>query len=188
TVTVYLPLMMDHYPLVTVFGVQMTGISNASGLALVSASKSSWVRSGARVSWSAVEPLEGGGYQWSQLAVLEQEWIRASNNGLTPFVMVRDTPAWAQSKLGYQCSAVRADKLAAFGNFMHALVARYSQAPYYLRYWEMGNEPDIDPALIPMDSNIGCWGNALDAYYGGGYYAEMLKVVYPQIKSADPAA
>ena len=27
-----------------------------------------------------------------------------------------------------------------------------------------------------------------DPYYGGGYYAEMLKIVYPQIKAADPEA
>jgi hypothetical protein len=34
----------------------------------------------------------------------------------------------------------------------------------------------------------GCWGDQNDAYYGGGYYAEMLKAAYPQIKAADPQA
>jgi len=28
----------------------------------------------------------------------------------------------------------------------------------------------------------------MDEYYGGGYYAEMLKAVYPAIKEADPQA
>jgi hypothetical protein len=34
----------------------------------------------------------------------------------------------------------------------------------------------------------GCWGDEDDDYYGGGYYAEMLKAVYPAIKAADPSA
>jgi hypothetical protein len=102
--------------------------------------------------------------------------------------MVRSTPPWAQAQPGYACGPVRPDKLAAFGNFLHALVARYSQAPYNIKYWEIGNEPDIDYRLVGGDSAIGCWGNQDDPYYGGGVYADMLKVVYPQIKSADPAA
>ena len=35
---------------------------------------------------------------------------------------------------------------------------------------------------------FGCWDDPEDAYYGGEYYAEMLKVVYPVIKEADPEA
>ncbi|HNB50664.1 MAG TPA: hypothetical protein PK530_01905 [Anaerolineales bacterium] len=52
----------------------------------------------------------------------------------------------------------------------------------------MGNEPDILPAYVNPNSRYGCWGNQDDQYYGGTYYAEMLKVVYPQIKAADPDA
>jgi hypothetical protein len=78
--------------------------------------------------------------------------------------------------------------LAVFADFMHDLVNRYSQPPYLVKYWEIGNEPDIDPGLVPPESGIGCWGDLNDEYYGGGYYAEMLKVVYPQIKAADPDA
>jgi hypothetical protein len=74
---------------------------------------------------------------------------------------------------------------------MHDLVARYSVPPYNVKYWELWNEPDVDPALAGLiggDIPFGCWGDSTDPYYGGGYYAEMLKAVYPRIKAADPQA
>jgi hypothetical protein len=42
--------------------------------------------------------------------------------------------------------------------------------------------------LVAPDSLFGCWGNNADPYYGGGYYAQMLQVVYPRIKAVDPTA
>jgi hypothetical protein len=60
------------------------------------------------------------------------------------------------------------------------LVKRYSVPPYNIKFWELGNEPDVDPSLVPPDSVFGCWGDQDDEeYYGGGYYAEMLKAAYP---------
>jgi hypothetical protein len=56
-------------------------------------------------------------------------------------------------------------------------------------YWEIWNEPDIDPELlVDTKSVFGCWGNNDDAFYGGGDYADMLYVVYPAIKAVDPTA
>jgi len=81
-----------------------------------------------------------------------------------------------------------AEKIGAFAAFMHDAVIRYSQPPFNVKYWELGNEPDVDPALVSSDSQFGCWGDPADAYYGGGYYAGMLKIVYPAIKAADPEA
>jgi hypothetical protein len=73
---------------------------------------------------------------------------------------------------------------------MKAAVARYSKPPYNIKYWEIGNEPDVDPTLMNYNMQIfGCWGDKNDTdYYGGDYYAEMLKVVTPAIKAADPEA
>jgi hypothetical protein len=71
---------------------------------------------------------------------------------------------------------------------MAALVERYGRSPYNVRYWELGNEPDVDPSLVSAHSGFGCWGDKDDPYYGGRYYAEMLKVAYPAIKRADPRA
>ena len=39
-----------------------------------------------------------------------------------------------------------------------------------------------------MDHVFGCWGNWDDTYYGGEHYGEMLKVVGPAIRAADPQA
>jgi hypothetical protein len=72
---------------------------------------------------------------------------------------------------------------------MYAAVSRYSKPPFNVHYWELGNEPDKDPDLVEhQDDEFGCWGDWDDEYYGGRYYAEMLKVVYPAIKAADPQA
>jgi hypothetical protein len=52
----------------------------------------------------------------------------------------------------------------------------------------LGNEPDVDPSKVDPDSGYGCWGDASDPYYGGRYYAKMLKKAYPAIRSADSQA
>ena len=54
--------------------------------------------------------------------------------------------------------------------------------------WELGNEPDVDPDLLPVDWGFGCWGNIDDPFYGGIHYGEMIKVVGQAIKEADPTA
>jgi hypothetical protein len=72
---------------------------------------------------------------------------------------------------------------------MHDIVARFSVPPYNVKYWEIWNEPDIDPYLVQsQDSPGGCWGDTNDPYYGGSYYADVLQAAYPQIKAADPEA
>jgi hypothetical protein len=73
-----------------------------------------------------------------------------------------------------------------FAQFVAEAVERYSQPPYDVRYWEIWNEPDVGLGVIPAQSGFGCWGDPDDPYFGGGYYAEMLKVVYPVIKQVNP--
>ena len=148
-----------------------------------------WVRTDNVVSWAGVESVEGK-RNWTVLASLAQGWQTASSLGIKPIVVVRVTPSWAQEVPGYSCGPIKPDKLGAFASFMNELVARYSVPPYNVKYWEIWNEPDIDyrvPSVTP-NNDWGCWGNQDDAYYGGGVYADMLKVVYPQIKAADPHA
>jgi hypothetical protein len=173
-------------PGLPVMGIEMYGISPENGLEPVIKSGAFWVRRNALL-WSNVEPQQGK-RNWGALAGLEDEMKNASRDGLNLILIVRGTPFWAQKIPGVACSAVRPDKLAAFGSFMRDVVARYSSPPYSVKYWEIGNEPDIAPELVSPDSIFGCWGDSKDIYYGGGYYAEMLKVVYPQVKAADPQA
>jgi len=145
-----------------------------------------WVRGNALL-WSVVEPAEGN-RDWGAVASLERELESISAHGMQTILIVRGTPSWAQKILGIHCGPVKSGKLKEFATFVHDAVVRYRQPPYNVKYWELGNEPDVDPALVMADSPYGCWGDPDDAYYGGGYYAEMLKDVYPAIKSADPEA
>jgi hypothetical protein len=54
-------------------------------------------------------------------------------------------------------------------------------------HWELGNEPDVDPRLVPNINVFGCWGDIDDPYYGGEYYGEMLKVVSPMMRQTNPS-
>jgi hypothetical protein len=185
---VYLPLVLNQFPLQTVFGVAMEQITAGWGLEQLAAANTSWTRP-IGISWSAVEPSEAR-YDWSILSDLDGELMRAAQKGMQVVLLVHSTPEWARklAGTGSSCGPVAVDKFAAFANFMRELVRRYSKAPYFVKYWEIWNEPDIDPSLVPADNPYGCWGDAQDEYYGGGYFADFLKVVYPQIKSGDADA
>ena len=137
--------------------------------------------------WHVVEPVEGE-RDWAVLSDLEGKLERADASGLATILIIRGTPEWAQLNPGSFCGPILPDKLDNFADFMFEVVSRYSQPPYNVKYWEIGNEPDVDPVLVSPNSVFGCWGNHLGLYYGGDYYAEMLKAVYPAIKRADPEA
>lgn len=188
---VFLPLIARKAPLVTtVFGVEMHSINEAGGLYQIANADATWVRRNGLL-WSLVEKDEGQ-YDWSHpyIAALEQELQNAAQHGMEVILVVRSTPAWAQQIPGYSCGPVREEKLVAFGNFMAEAVLRYGAPPYNVKYWQIWNEPDVsyDGGFAP-NHPFGCWGDAQDTqFYGGGYYAAMLKAVYPRIKQADPSA
>jgi hypothetical protein len=185
---IYLPIVMRDYTLSTqtVFGVGMDHINSSWGLDRVVAANISWVRT-MGVQWSSVETTQGN-YNWSVLAGLEGELQTASSKGIQVILLVHSTPEWARKTAGTgpSCGPIATNKLAAFGSFMRAMVVRYSVAPYNVKYWELWNEEDT--AYFAVDPGFGCWGDGSDAYFGGGYYADMLKVVYPQIKAANSQA
>ncbi|NJP06048.1 MAG: glycoside hydrolase family 5 protein [Chloroflexaceae bacterium] len=151
-----------------------------------SALGASWLRLNT-VSWRGVQAEPDGPYDWSALANFERELAAANETGMIPIVIVDDYPRWA-TRYETSCSAITSDRFNDFAQFMTALVERYHQAPYNVRYWEMGNEVDIDPSLVAQDNFFGCWGDIEDTYYGGEHYGEMLKVVTPAIKQTDPNA
>jgi hypothetical protein len=194
TIEVFSPLpaipQLDHpeFPLagVEVYSLASQAGSEQNNLSQVVQSSAYWVRRNL-VLWSAVEP-EQGQRDWKSLEALEAELLNAAEKHLQVILVVRGTPAWAQLVPGSVCGPVLPEKLPAFASFLHDLVARYSQPPYQVKYWELGNEPDVDPTLVASDSIFGCWGKTGDSYYGGQDYAEMLKVAYPQIKAADAQA
>ncbi len=137
--------------------------------------------------WSVVEPVEGE-RNWGTVVSLENDLSNSSKQGINTILIVRSTPFWAQQIYGHPCGSIKEEKFEAFAAFMKDLVTRYSTPPFNVKYWELGNEPDVDPSLVSPDSQFGCWGDLNDPYYGGGVYGKMLKVVYPAIKAADPDA
>jgi hypothetical protein len=180
TVPVTLPVTTPVTQTDTVFGIEMEDVFY--GGQMLADMGTTWVRRNALL-WSAVEPIEGA-RNWSNVNRFERELVEASRLGMKIILIVRSTPAWAQKYAGSECGPVRSNKMAAFGRFMGDLVARYSKAPYNVKYFEIWNEPD---APVATGSPVwGCWGERNDAYYGGRYYAEALKAAYPQMKAADP--
>jgi hypothetical protein len=167
------------------FGVQISAGQVGAVNAQAADAGSTWVRYDG-VQWSAVEPTPGA-RAWQNLASAESELQLLTTKGFTPLVIVRGTPAWAQQLAGHPCAPIKPEALDAFATFMHDTVARYSQPPYRIHYWEIWNEPDV-PTSVAENSPFGCWGDPNDQYYGGGAFAEMLKRIYPAIKQADPAA
>jgi hypothetical protein len=146
----------------------------------------SWIRFNS-LFWNEVEPNQGE-RKWTALSELETNLIAASQRGLHAVVVVRKSPAWAQSIPGQPCSPPKPGALPAFAAFMRDVVTRYGNPPFNVKHWEIGNEVDLDPSDEGSYGVWGCWGNKNDDYFGGGYYADMLKAIYPAMKSADASA
>jgi hypothetical protein len=181
----YLPLVIRNHPSSTHFGMEVGNVTY--DLQLVADAHGRWVRQ-ASVEWKDVETSMGA-RNWPALSWLEPGLIEASTRGMNVILIVRGTPAWAQLHSGVPCGPMKSQNIDEFAAFMNDLVERYSVAPYNVKYWEIWNEPDVDPSQVSADSLFGCWGDFGDtAGFGGGYYAQMLQAVYPQIKAADPQA
>lgn len=134
------------------------------------------------VTWSDVEATKGS-YDWTSTDAF---LMKAAAQGYQMLITVTGNPQWAAHNW---CGPV--DDLPALAEFMRRLVTRYSAPPYNVRHWSLYNEPDnFDPAVTVG----GCWGlpyprpSPLPTRLGGGAYADMLKVVYPAVKQANPAA
>ncbi|MFQ5615846.1 MAG: hypothetical protein ACE5GO_05230 [Anaerolineales bacterium] len=159
---------------------------NEERLELVIRSGTYWLRLNG-VIWSKVEPNEGE-RDWDSIADLEIPLRAAAEAGMEVILIVRSTPSWAQRDDGVFCGPVHPDKLESFAAFVRDTVTRYSQPPFNVAYWELWNEPEVGVREARPTSPYGCWGDPGDPYYGGGYYAEVLEIVYPQIKVVNPDA
>jgi hypothetical protein len=173
-------------PIMNVSGIEMHEINPIGGLDLVINSGAAWIRRNA-LFWSDVEPTPGA-RKWEALAKLEEELINASKSDLITILVVRRTPVWAQKYPGIYCGPIKQEALSNFAAFMGDVVERYSKPPYNVTYWEIANEPDIDSESVDPDEIYGCWGDDKESFYGGEYYAEVLKLAYPEIKAVNPRA
>lgn len=196
TQDVYLPMISLEFPWVSPFGVE-SNVSLSSGSMLLDKTRqldARWARLNQRISWRDLQPEENGPIQWDELAGFEAELRALSDAGIKPIVIVDEYPRWATKNdvrddgEPTSCGPLRTDKFDDFAQFVQALVSRYGDAPFNVRDWELGNEPDVDPNLVPPDTVFGCWGEIDDYYYGGEHYGEMIKVVGQAVRTADPNA
>lgn len=171
------------------FGVEFEGgyLNNSTVIQRASDAGVAWMRLQA-FSWRDIEPTRYSTpvYNWS--SVNEAALVSYAAKGFTTVATVRYTPSWAQKyPPSTYCGPVAESYLDEFAQFMQNVVARYSVPPYNVMYYQIGNEPDVDRSIVPGDGPIGCWGEPSDPlWYGGKYYATMLKAVYPAMKAANP--
>ena len=185
---IYLPIVIRDYsgpPLI--FGVETRIPEDTDILDKARSANAYWVRSHV-FSWDLIEPVDTtpDNYHWEY--VDSQALIDASARRLHVIATIKMTPYWAQKYKGVYCGPIDRDYFSDFTEFLIAAVKIYGNPPYNVKYWELGNEPDVDRRLVAPDSDFGCWGEESETYYGGEYYADMLKVAYPAIKSIDPDA
>lgn len=148
----------------------------------------SWIRFNDRISWALLQPEENGPIQWNLLVNFEKELRALRALGVKPILIVDEYPNWA-TIVPNACSTIRPDKYEAFASFVTALVNRYKTMEFNVKDWELGNEIDVDPMLVPLNSEYGCWGDINDLeYYGGQAYGNMIKVVGNAVQQADPTA
>ena len=173
--TYYLPVIVN--PGWNIFGIAMDRLNPAGGLDRAIEAKATWTRR--ELFWYDVEPVENQA-NWNAVPNFDNDLIDASQKMVRVIGIFGGTPQWAAYP-GISCNGkVRADKFTALAKFAAAAVKKYSAPPYNVMYWELWNEPDVVGWL-------GCWGDPSDTqYFGGSYYGQMLKVVYPAMKAANP--
>lgn len=186
--TVYVPIISANT--IRPFGFETnTGwLYNSQVYAQAQNLRAHWVRLNT-ISWREAQPTATSPINWSAPSFqrFEQEVQAANALGLQVMAVVDDHPSWATGS-NHICAAILDEYHDEFAAFVRAVVAKYSQAPYLVRYWELGNEPDVDSSLVGTNSVFGCWGDMNDEYYGGERYGRMLRVVTPAIRAADPGA
>ncbi len=174
-------------PSANTFGVETWSYNEGeNGSNLLNQANFYFIRRNALI-WSDVEPSQGQ-RNWSAASVVdvEADFKHAAKVGKKIILIVRSTPGWAQKVSGKACSPIQDEDIAAFANFMADVVKRYSVAPYNVTYYEVGNEPEAPAVTAKGNETFGCWGDTTDPYYGGRYYARVLKQVYPKMKQANP--
>ena len=197
TTNVYVPLLLSDHPWISPFGVESNQpiLSSNGLLAHATNLNLGYARMGTQISWAELQPAPGVFIDWGKLAGFENELRELNQAGITPIVIVKDSPDWAlrqdvivDGQLT-SCGPIAEEHFSSFASFVQELVNRYKTPEFNVTNWEIGNEPDVDPDSVPPDHGFGCWGDSDDtAYFGGDYYGEMLKVVSAAINEADPSA
>ncbi len=180
----FLPLILKNHPMLSIFG--MDGKTKFDRIAETG---TSWVRLNTALLWSEVQPEGPTSFNWDNTNVqrIEYEILEAKSKGLAVLLIVRSTPNWAMKypQTGKKCGPIARVYFDEFASFMREVVVRYSQPPYEVMHYAIWNEPEINLADTQSDMPIGCWGDPDESYFGGVYYGELLKELYPIVKGVN---
>jgi hypothetical protein len=185
----YMPFVSRQIAQLPYVGMESFKMATPTMVDKANAARAAWIRIDT-ISWDKIEPTRTltttlPTYLWD--TVDDDAFVQATGRDMQVIATVKYTPVWARQVANSVCGPIAPDKFDEFAQFLDSLVKRYSVPPYNIKYWELGNEPDV--AVSTTLTNYGCWGDSADLqYFGGDDYAEMLKVAYPAIKAADPEA
>jgi hypothetical protein len=177
----YLPMVGKRVGYVPPFAVQFYAPVNGLRLAYSIVGGIDWIRWPA--SWASVEPTNTvpANYDW---ALVDQSVISATVWDIRLILTIADQPPWAAT-YGMGPVTDTADLI----EFVSALVERYdgdglADAPGspVVEYFEVYNEPDNFSLGYAEHGGWGYWG------HHGADYAELLEVLYPVVKAANPKA
>ena len=176
TYTVWLPIIARGFTQpYGLFGAQIYAADPIS-VDRMSEMRTAWVR--LPLSWAWIEPQNTTpeNYNWS--ASFEEGLASLSAHHIQVILLVGNNPSWAATYLNGPIDLADISELT---QFMQAAVARYSQPPYNVKYWEMYNEPDNGNVLYAEEGQ-GFFGHTPEAY------VDILEAVYQPIKAVDPEA
>ena len=146
---------------VTLFTASVSKIGQ--DIAGIAATGAKWVRTAIR--WDLVEPNSAGADDWTRAdAIVDQ----ARSHGLDFVFDINGTPSWAANP-GAGTAEFPKD-LQTYATFAGKVATRYNGK---VKAYELGNEPNHVKSFAHPDA---------------GVYAQVLKLSYPVIKAADPAA
>jgi hypothetical protein len=167
----YMPIVMtNRYP---IFGVQVEGrlTSNHKYLAENSAVLE-------QIKWYEVE-VSPGVYKFPDYLLEDYKYIEDRET----LYQIKNAPEWMRVDPSMKCSPPKEEYYDDFAYFLNYVIDYFN-----ITAIEVWNEPNTPPEIIPdgHDYYYGCWGHVGKSYIGGADYGEMLKVIYPIIKSEHP--
>lgn len=115
-------------------------------------------------------------YKWG---VVDQEVRRAVAAGLSPLLDITDAPAWATSNVAHGPGTPDSAKLASFANAAAKRYGGHVAGLPRVRYWQVWNEPNLDPNLSPQLVN--------GAPAAPKAYREMVNAFADAVKAVNPS-